>query len=330
MIRTRFTEAFGLTYPIMSAPMALHSGGTLAAAVSRCGALGSFGGLHPRMDTDWLAGEIARIRAVTDAPFALGFINDFVPLFSKFFDAALEARPPVIALSFGSPEPWLTRAKQAGAKVICQVQTMRHAEEAVGAGADVLVAQGNEAGGHTGSMNLLPFLARVVERFPDVPVLAAGGIASGRTLAAALAAGAEGAWVGTALLATPEAVEVSDDHKQRIVQSDGEDTVYTEVFDIVEQKVFGIKWPDGIASRAYRNRFAAEWHGRENELRTQLEQIVPIYAQALERRDAEISAVLMGQSAAFVESIRPAADVVRSICEDAERILLNRLSMLVV
>lgn len=329
MIRTRFTGAFGLRYPIMSAPMALHSGGTLAAAVSGCGALGSFGGLHPARNTDWLTGEIARIRAATDAPFALGFINDFIPLFSRFFDAALEAGPPVIALSFGSPEPWLTRAKQARARVVCQVQTMRQAEEAVGAGADVLVAQGNEAGGHTGSMNLLPFLARVVERFPDVPVLAAGGIASGRTLAAALAAGADGACVGTALLATPEAVEVSDAHKARIVQSDGEDTIYTEVFDIVEQKLFGIRWPDGIASRSYRNRFAAEWHGREHELRTRLEQVAPVYAQALERRDPETGAVLMGQSAAFVESIRPAADVVRSICEDAERILRDGLSMLV-
>src|SRR5262249_57427830 len=101
----------------------------------------------------------------------------------------------------------------------CQVQTMHHAQEAVSAGADILVAQGNEAGGHTGSMNLLPFLALVVERFPEVPVLAAGGIASGRTLAAILAAGAEGAWLGTALPATPEAIEVSEDHKERIVQS---------------------------------------------------------------------------------------------------------------
>jgi nitronate monooxygenase len=329
MIRTRFTELFGLKYPIMSAPMALHSGGTLAAAVSKLGALGSFGGLHPTKDTDWLTGEIAGIRSVTDGPFAVGFINDFIPVFPKFFDATLEAKPPAIALSFGSPEPWLSRAKRTGAKVMCQVQTMTHAQEAVSAGADILVAQGNEAGGHTGSMNLLPFLARVVDRFPEVPVLAAGGVANGRTLAATLAAGAEGAWVGTALLATPEAVEVSDDHKQRIVRSDGEDTVYTEVFDIVEQKVFGIKWPDGIASRVYRNRFVAQWHGREKDLRNQLDEIVPAYTQALERRDPEITAILMGQSAALVGSIRPAADVVRSICEDAEHILRDRLSTLV-
>ena len=268
MIRTRFTELFGLKYPIMSAPMTLHSGGTLAAAVSKAGGLGSFGGLHPRKDTDWLISEIARIRSITPAPFAVGFINDFVPLFPRFFEATLEAKPPVIALSFGSPEPWLSRAKRSGAKIMCQVQTMHQAQEAVSAGADILVAQGNEAGGHTGSMNLLPFLALVVERFPEVPVLAAGGIASGSALAAILAAGAEGAWLGTALLATPEAVEVSEEHKQRIVQSNGEDTVYTEVTDIVERQILGIKWPDGIAPRVYRNRFVTQWHGREKELET--------------------------------------------------------------
>jgi nitronate monooxygenase len=319
---------FGLSYPIMSAPMALHCGGTLAAAVSQAGALGSFGGLHPQKGTDWLLNEIAHIRGRTDRPFAVGFINDFIPVFPKLFDAALEAKPPVIALSFGNPEPWLTRAKAAGAKVMCQVQSMRHAEAALAAGADILVAQGNEAGGHTGSMNLLPFLAHLIDTYPDVPVMAAGGIASGRTLAGALAAGAEGAWVGTAFLATPEAVEVSDEHKQRIVRSNGEDTVYTDVFDIVEERVFGIKWPEGIASRAYRNPFVEQWHHREHELRDHLDEVVAEYASALQQRDPERTAVLMGQSAAFVDAIRPAADVVRSICDGAEQILRERSSQL--
>jgi nitronate monooxygenase len=328
VITTRLTKMFGLRYPIVSAPMGLHSGGTLAAAVSKAGALGSFGGLHPQKGTDWLLGEIAHIRTITGAPFAVGFINDFIPMFSTLFDATLEAKPPVIALSFGNPEPWLSRAKAAGAKVMCQVQTIHHAREAVAAGADLLVVQGNEAGGHTGPNNLLPFLAQIVDRFPDVPVLAAGGIASGRTLAATLAAGAEGAWVGTALLATPEAVEVSNEHKQRIVESNGDDTVYTEVFDIVEEKVFGIKWPEGIASRVYRNRFVNEWHHREHELRSHVDEVAHAYARALQQRDLESTAIAMGQSAAFVDAIRPAADVVRSICEDAERILRGRPSQL--
>jgi nitronate monooxygenase len=324
VIATKLTERFGLKYPIMCAPMALHSGGKLAAAVSKAGALGSFGGLHPRKDTEWLLNEIAYIRSVTDASFAVGFINDFIPIFQKFFDAALEAKPPVIALSFGNPEPWVSKARSAGASVMCQVQTLQHAKDAVSAGADMLVAQGNEAGGHTGRLSLLPFLARLIDEFPNVPVLAAGGIGSGRALAAVLAAGAEGAWVGTAFIATDEAVEVSDDHKQRIVESDGENTVYTEVFDIVEEKVFGIKWPQGIAMRGYRNRFVERWDDKQDELRNRLTEVAQKYAQSLERRDPEETAMPMGESAAFVHAVRPAANVVRLICEEAERILRDR------
>jgi nitronate monooxygenase len=161
-------------------------------------------------------------------------------------------------------------------------------------------------------------------------VLAAGGIGSGRALAAVLAAGADGAWVGTALLATPEAVEVSDAHKQRIVQSNGEDTVYTEVFDIVEQKIFGMKWPEGIASRVHRNEFAKQWHQREHELRAHLEDVAPVYGQALRQGDPDTAPFAMGQSAAFVDAIRPAADVVRSICENAECILRKRSEQVLV
>ena len=154
-------------------------------------------------------------------------------MLTPLFDAALEAKPNVIAFSFGSPGAYAEKAKAAGAKVMCQVQSMTHAREAVAAGADILVAQGNEAGGHTGTMNLLPLLVSVLDAFPDTPVLASGGIASGRALAAVLAAGADGAWAGTAFLATPECVEIPEEHKQTIVQSDGEDTIFTRAYDVL-------------------------------------------------------------------------------------------------
>ena len=227
MLKTRITEMFGVEYPIMSAPMTMHSGGRLAAAVSKAGGIGSFGGIHMNQGPDWLRGEIDHIRSQTDRPFGVGFITDFIPMFQGLFDATLEAKPPVVALSFGDPRSNIERAKAAGARVMCQVQTFTTAKAAVSAGADVLVAQGNEAGGHTGTMNLLPLLVRLIDAFPDTPVMAAGGISSGRALAAALAAGAEGAWVGTAFLASPEAVEVREGHKQKVLESDGEDTVFT-------------------------------------------------------------------------------------------------------
>lgn len=324
MIRTRFTEMFDIELPVLGAPMALHSGGTLARAVSAAGALGSFGAIHPVQGADWVRGEIAAIREHVAGPFAVGFINDFVPMFREHFDAVIDAKVPAIVLSFGAPEPLIGRARDSGARVICQVQTMAQARAAVSAGADVLAVQGNEAGGHTGNVSLFPFLARAVEEFPAMPVLAAGGIGSGRTLAAALAAGADGAIVGTVLLATPEAVEVSDAHKQRVVASDGEDTVFTEVFDIVEHAALGVTWPEGVASRAHRNEFVERWHGCEQELRARVDEVAPAYLEALQQGDTNIRAVLMSEAAAFVPAIRPAGEVVREICREAERVLRER------
>jgi nitronate monooxygenase len=199
ILRTKITELFKVSYPIMSAPMTNHSGGQLAAAVSRAGGLGSFGGIHPG-GPDWVREQIRYIRSQTDNPFGVGFITQFLDDFPSNFEVVLDEGVPVIAFSFADPQPWLTRAKRAGAITVCQVQSLEGASEAVEAGADALVVQGNAAGGRTGAMSLLPFLARVVDEFPQIPVMASGGISTGGTLAAVLAAGAEGAWVGTAFL----------------------------------------------------------------------------------------------------------------------------------
>ncbi|MFC5203574.1 MULTISPECIES: NAD(P)H-dependent flavin oxidoreductase [Streptomyces] len=322
MLHTRFTEMFGITHPVMSAPMGLHSGGTLAAAVSAAGGLGSFGGTHPWKGPEWIRAEIATIRATTDRPFGVGYITPFLPFTEAHFEAALEERTDVIALSFADPQPWVARAKDAGARVMCQVQKYDDADMAVAAGADVLVAQGTEAGGHTGTMGLLPFLAGLVRRYPDVPVLAAGGIGDGRTLAAVLTAGADGAWMGTAFLATPEAVEVHDLHKRLIVESDGSDTVWTRAYDIVSD----LPWPETIGQRVRRNRFTDEWAECEATLRNRKGEFAPPEdVNPLEGTpDPDTSAILYGQSAAFVDAVRPAAEVVRGISDEAEAILASR------
>lgn len=308
MIRTRFTELFGLEHPVMSAPMAMHSGGLLAAAVSGAGGMGSFGGIHETEGPDWVRGQAAVVRERTDGPFAIGFITPFLPVFAGHFQAALDARPDAIALSFADPGEWGRRVKEAGIPLICQAQTFADADLAVAAGADVLAAQGGEAGGHTGTMSLLPLLAGMAERYPEVPLLAAGGIASGRTLAAALLAGADGGWLGTAFVATREAVEVSDDHKAAVVASDGGDTVFTHVYDIA----FGAPWPSAIGGRVRRDAFTERWAEREADLR--------------EHRDSAKpgSPLYFGQSARFVEAVRPAADVVQLISASAERYLRER------
>lgn len=323
MLHTRFAEMFGITHPVMSAPMGMHSGGRLAGAVTAAGGFGSFGGTHPSNGPDWIEAEIATIRAVTDGPFAIGFITAFIPMFEPLFEAALSAATPpaAIALSFGDPQPWLDRAKKAGIATMCQVQSLGDAARAVDAGADVLVVQGTEAGGHTGTMSLLPFLATVASRWPDVPLLAAGGIADGRTLAAALMAGADGACLGTAFMATPEAVEVADVKKELIVASDGGDTVLTRAYDIVS----GMPWPAGIAVRAHRNRFTDEWAGREVELQGRREEVA---ARPETPPGPDTDMVLYGQSAAFVTAVRPTAEVVRTVCQEAESFLRSRPTQL--
>ena len=313
---------FGLDHPVMSAPMVLHSGGALAAAVSAAGGLGSFGAMHPAKGPDWVHAEIATIRGRTDRPFGVGFITPFLPFAEPLFEAALAERPAVVAFSFANPPPWLAQAKEVGARVMCQVQNFEDADAAVDAGVDVLVAQGNEAGGHTGTMGLLPFLAGVVARYGEIPVLAAGGIADGRTLAAALTAGADGAWLGTVFLATTEAVEVHDIHKDLIVESDGTDTVFTRAYDIVSE----LPWPAGIGERVRRNRFTDEWTEREAELRDRREEMAPPAGTNPfeDPPDPETSAVLYGPSAGFVDAVRPAAEVVRTVSDEAERILRSR------
>ena len=316
MLHTRFTDLLGLDYPIMSAPMSNHSGGQLAAAVTLAGGLGTFAGTND-FGPEWLREQIAFVREQTGRPFGVGFLSQLIQHNTTNIEIALEERVPVFIFSFADPDPWLARAKDAGAATICQVQSVELARMAVDAGADLLLAQGNEAGGHTGEMNLLPLLVDLVERFPSVPVLAAGGITTGRALAGAMAAGAEGASLGTALLATPEAVEVPDAFKERIVLSDGQDTTFTRLYDLLGTR----PWPEGIAGRVYRNRLVREWDGRDAEILAQREELASDVAAARAAHDPEVSSVYMGQGAGHVNAIRPAAEVVRDICQRAEQIL---------
>jgi nitronate monooxygenase len=313
MIRTRFTEMFGLEHPVMSAPMAMHCGGTLAAAVSAAGGLGSFGGITTE-GPEWVRTQAADVRVHTDRPFAIGFITPFLDFADELFETAVQVHPDAIALSFSDPGDWGRRVKDAGCRLICQVQTFADVEPALAAGADALAAQGNEAGGHTGTMALLPLLCGIAERFPEVPLLAAGGIGDGRTAAAALLAGADGVWLGTAFLATHEAVEISEQYRRAIVESDGSDTVFTRAYDIAS----GASWPAPIGARMQRDAFTDEWLEREGELRAHAGDV-----------EAPSAVRFFGQSARFVEAVRPAGDVVRSISERAEHVLRERPSRLV-
>lgn len=317
MLTTRLTEKFGLRYPIVSAPMAGHSGGRLAAAVSEAGGLGLFGAT--RMSPERLRSELDIAARGTTRPYGVGFITMALSGEEAQFQVALESGVRAMAFSFGEPAAWVTRAKDAGIAVLCQVQSLEGAREAVDTGADVIAVQGREAGGHAGPPSLLPLLEEVLDAFPDQTVIAAGGIASGRTLAAVLAAGADGAWVGTRLLATPEA-EIPDEHKQLIVEKRAEDTVFTPVYDILA----GGRWPRDVEARLLRNKFAEQWIGRERELEDRLPEVLAANARAAETEPLEYRAVYMGTGVNAIHSIEPAADVIRTLCEEAEARLSHR------
>ena len=312
-------EMFGLDHPVMSAPMGGHSGGGLAGAVSHAGGLGSFGGMGPGLGPGWITEQVADLRSITDRPFAIGFITPFLDFAAPLLDEALGQRPAAVCLSFSDPSAWAERIRDAGAKLICQVQDLDGADLAVDSGAHVLVAQGTEAGGHTGSMSLLPLLASIVDRYPEIPVLAAGGIGDGATMAAALVAGADGVMMGTAFLATVEATEVDDRYKELIVASDGTDTALTDVYDIVG----GYPFPPSISDRMRINRFNTEWAGREEELRARREEFQAHVSTGVPF-DPDLHAARYGPAARFVDQIRPAAVVVQAVVEQAETILRSR------
>ena len=316
-MHSRLIQRFGLAYPVLSAPMANHSGGGLAAAVSEAGGLGLFGTAGAR--PEWLHEQIALARSKTSKPFGVGFLTQRLPQEAALFEVALEARLPVLAFSFADPAPWVARARDAGIATVCQVQDIEGARSAAQAGADVIVAQGTEAGGHTGMSTLLPLLEAVLDEFPDQIVIAAGGIATGRALAAVMAAGADGAWMGTRFLATTEATEVAPDHRQMILESTAQDTVFTPVYDIVN----GSKWPGDVAARVRRNAFAAEWTGREDELVARLEELRAQNLAGRETAPADNRIYYMGTGVGAITSVRPVAEVLREICNEAGRLLVR-------
>lgn len=317
MLRTRLSQVFDLRYPILSAPMANHSGGRLAAAVSSAGGLGTFGGINPG-GADWIREQVGLVRSATDAAFAVGFITTFMA--PGLLDACVELHVPNVIFSFGDPSEGVRRCQKEGIRVLSQVQTLEGVRQALDLGVDAIIVQGNEAGGHSGYMMTLPLVAMAADIVSGTPLIAAGGIGNGRALAAVMAAGADGAMLGTAFLATPECVEVPEHYKQLIVDSDGQDTVHSQVYDIMG----GAPWPEGIGGRSRVNAFTREWEGRERELRGKRDEVLPRLRDGQQRRDPEVESVWMGQAAGMVPSIRPSADVIRAICDDAERILRER------
>lgn len=319
---TRLTAMFDIEQPLVLAPMPRHSDAGLATAVCRAGGLGTFGawpGLG--IDEPYVRATIAAIRNETDQPFGAGFLTHDLPRSRSHLEAVLEARVPAVLLSFDDPTRWVPVIHDAGARALCQIQTRDHARRAVDAGADVVCVQGVEAGGHTGSLSLLPTLVWALDAFPDTPVLASGGITNGRALAAVLGAGADGAWLGTAFLATHEAA-FQPALAEAIVNSDGTDTVRSKVIDVLVDNADPTRppWPSNVAMRSQTNEFIEQWEGREAELASDTDTLSRSL-RGLVKMDPTVMPMVFGEGAGAINQQASVADVVHAITNDAQRLL---------
>jgi nitronate monooxygenase len=310
-LATRLTKLLAVEHPILLAPMDLVADGRLAATVSRAGAFGIIGGGYG--DEAWLVRELD---AAGDARVGVGFITWSMAQRPRLLDLVLERRPPAIMLSFGEVGPHADKIKRAGAILICQVQTLEQAKDAAANGADVLVAQGAEAGGHGIARSTFPLVPAVVDAARGIPVVAAGGIADGRGLAAALMLGADGVLVGTRFYATQEAA-CSAGAKDRIVAASGDKTVRGILFDIARRNV----WPAPYCGRVLRNSFSERWRGREAELLQRQDDEAPRYAKARAENDFDTAAVIAGEAVDLITEILPAAEIIESMVKQADSLL---------
>lgn len=319
----RLTRIWGIDLPLVGAPMAGRAGGRLAAAVSAAGGLGMIG-VGARATPEWITAEAETAGAAGN--FGIGLMvwaieaeaaaNTTTPGVSAQFETALAANPTVLSLAFGDPAPWVPAAHAAGISVVAPVNDMLQVRQALAAEVDVLCVQGTDGGGHTGRLGTMPLMQEVLDyvavQAPGVPVVVAGGIATGRGVAAVLAAGADGAWIGTALLASPES-QGSEELKAAAVKAGSGTTVLTGIYDRAEQQDWDIaRWPTRTVRNAFVDRYNSDPCVTDEEL---------VAARASGGEYAEELKLHAGQSVGLVRQQAPAGDVVRVIAEETARLL---------
>jgi nitronate monooxygenase len=315
-ISTPLTALLGISHPVLSAPMDVIAGAGLTAAVSSAGGFGILGGGYG--ERAWLEQETAKLKR--SAPFGIGFITWSLATRPELLDIALDARPRAIMLSFGDPKPFAPRVKAAGARLICQVQDEDMAKLALDAGADILIAQGTEAGGHGASRTTIDLVPAIVDLAAGrVPVVAAGGIADGRGLAAMMMLGASGVLLGTRFYASQEC-DGADEAKRIICQAKSGSSVRGIIFDLSRNNV----WPAPFTGRCLINDHARRWMGREVELLQNVNKVAAEYAAAKAANNFDVAAVIAGEAVGLIHDIPPAAEIIDRIVTEAEQILLGR------
>ena len=318
-MQTRLTDTFGIQHPILCAPMALVTGGRLAAAVSSAGGLGIVGGGYAGI----LGGEpdlVKELAHVRGQKYGIGFITWALARAPHLLDDVLRQSPYCVFLSFGAPTPFSERVHRSGAKLICQIQSLTDVDQAIDAGAAAIVAQGAEAGGHGALRSTLPFVPEVADylarKSPKTLLLAAGGIADGRGLAAALMLGADGVVVGTRFLASEEAL-IPDVVSERVAAATGDDTVRTKAVDALR----GVSWPEEFSYRVLKNRLTEQWAHREHEATAAFGSLAATYAEARTRRDLDTYAVGAGECVGLIHDRPNAGSILENMVAEAQSLL---------
>ncbi len=311
MIKTKLTERLGITHPILLAPMDKVSGGRLAAAVSAAGGLGLIGGGYGQRD--WLE---AAFEEAGNQPVGAGFITWSLAKQPELLEVTLARKPRAVMFSFGEATPFVEACRTAGVASLWQVQRLEQACRALAAGTDIIVVQGQEAGGHgmeRGLMALLPAIRDLAG--PEQILVAAGGIGDARGLAAALMLGSDGVMLGTRLWASEEA-DGPDSAKARLVVANGDQTLRTKVFDVARD----VDWPWHFSGRVLGNAFSERWHSDIEGMKRDAEAVRERYDAAGEE-DYATRVVIGGEVVDLIDAVKPAGEIVEEMAAGAEALL---------
>ncbi len=302
---SNLTAILGIKYPIISAPMGVIAGARLACSVTQAGGLGLIGGGY--CDKTWIKQQLDKAQ---QGKFGIGFITWRLHQFPEVLALSLRYRPRAIMLSFGDISPFVDSIKKENVPLICQVQTVEQAIESKKQGADIIVAQGTEAGGHGLTEPLLSLLPAVLNAIGgQMPVVAAGGLVDGHDVQKVLALGAQGVLMGTRFYAAEES-EATSEQKQRIIEACSEETVRTRVFDYAR----GYNWPQPYTGRALRNSFYQKWH-QQNDMFDKITRAEKAaYAEAALCNDFDVAGVFVGTGVSRIKEIMPVAQIMKNIC----------------
>jgi nitronate monooxygenase/enoyl-[acyl-carrier protein] reductase II len=314
MLRTPLCELLGIDHPIIQAGMGpFGSGAELAAAVSNAGAIGTLGAaVRP---VDQLREQLATLQDLTDRPFIVNFTQPWLQQNPQTFDVALEYKPAVVSLALGDPAELPERAHDAGALFIQQVHTREQAELVAERGVDVIIAQGTEAGGFTGTVAMTVLVLEVLDAVSPIPVVAAGGIGDGRGIAAVLVLGADGVNLGTRFLASEEAV-VAEEWKKAILAAQSQDAVKVHVWDRIFPKPGGGAFD--VVPRALGSEFIDEWERRGDDAAKEANRLQAEMMAAIQQERFGEVVPFTGQTAGLISEVLPAGEIVHRLIVEAE------------